>query len=107
MRADCFGRTGGRVRGGARNAEERSAADITSVYFLDCYEAGEESSCGDRGERTRVVCSTFASLGKSLTPESSIKILEESRALVERRDETQEDNGFAIMDQFPVEEPAR
>ena len=45
---------------------------------------------------TRVVCSTFPNRGKSFTPESRIEMLEEMRALVERRDDTQEARGFAI-----------
>ena len=45
---------------------------------------------------TRVVCSTFANRGKSCTPESRIEMLEESRALEERRDATQEASGLAI-----------
>ena len=48
------------------------------------------------GRHTRVVCSTFASRGKSLTPESRIDILEDKSAFDERRDETQEAREFAI-----------
>lgn len=51
--------------------------------------------------RTRVVCSTLASRGKSLTPESRMEMLEERRALVERREETQEDKGFGIVYSIP------
>lgn len=51
----------------------------------------------ERCEHTRVVCSTFARRGKSLTPESRIDMLEDRRALVERRDETQDVSGFAIL----------
>ena len=47
-------------------------------------------------ERTRVVCSTLDNRGKSFTPESRIEMLEERRALVERREDTQDASGFAI-----------
>lgn len=49
------------------------------------------------GARTRVVCSTLPSRGKSLTPEPRIEMLEDRRALVERSEDTQESSGFAIM----------
>ena len=42
------------------------------------------------GIHTRCVCSTFARRGKSLTPESSIDMLEDRSALVDRKDETQD-----------------
>ena len=48
-------------------------------------------------KHTRMVWSTFANRGKSFTPESMIEILEERSALVERREETQEARGFAIV----------
>ena len=48
------------------------------------------------GDLTRVVRSTFASRGKSLTPESRIDILEDRSAFVERKDETHDASGFAI-----------
>lgn len=50
----------------------------------------------DREKHTRVVCSTFARRGKSLTPESRIDMEEDSSAFVERRDETQDASGLAI-----------
>ena len=51
----------------------------------------------ERCKHTRVVCSTFARRGKSLTPESRIDMLEDRRAFVERRDETQDASGFAML----------
>lgn len=47
-------------------------------------------------KHTRVVCSTLDNRGKSFTPESRIEMLEERRALVDRREETQDASGFAI-----------
>ena len=49
------------------------------------------------GRHTRVVCSTFARRGKSLTPESRIDILDDRSAFVERKDETQEASEFAMI----------
>ena len=48
------------------------------------------------GGRTRVVFSTLARRGKSFTPVSRIETLEERRALLERREETQDARAFAI-----------
>ena len=48
-------------------------------------------------KHTRVVCSTFPRRGKSLTPLSSIEMLEDSNALVDRNEETHEVSGFAIV----------
>ena len=45
---------------------------------------------------TFVVCSTLASLGKSLTPECRMEMLLLRRWLLERREETQSASGFAI-----------
>ena len=44
-----------------------------------------------------MVCSTLLSRGKSCTPESRIEMLDERSAFVDRRDDTQDDNGFAII----------
>lgn len=46
---------------------------------------------------TRVVCRTFASRGKSFTPESRIDILEARNWVLERREETQDDRGLDII----------
>ena len=51
-------------------------------------------------ELTRVVCKTLPKREKSLTPESRTEILEESRAFVDRKDETHEDREFAIVRQL-------
>ena len=48
------------------------------------------------GVLTRVVCSTLPSRGRSLTPVSRIEMLEDSRAFVERNDDTHKASGFAI-----------
>lgn len=48
-------------------------------------------------KNTLVVCNTFPNRGKSLTPESRIEILDDKSAFVDRNDDTQEANGFAIM----------
>ncbi len=45
---------------------------------------------------TFVVCSTLISRGKSLTPESRMEMLLLSRWLLERSEDTQSANGFAI-----------
>ncbi len=47
-----------------------------------------------------MVCRTFASRGKSFTPESRIEMLEERRALEERREATHEASGLAILKAF-------
>ncbi len=44
-----------------------------------------------------MVCRTFARRGKSLTPESRIEILDERNALLERREETQEDRALDMI----------
>ena len=44
-----------------------------------------------------MVCRTFASRGKSFTPESRIEMLEERRALEERSEATHEASGLAIL----------
>ena len=54
-------------------------------------------SLTEKCKHTRVVCSTFARRGKSLTPESSMDMLEDKSAFVERKDETQDASGFAIL----------
>lgn len=46
---------------------------------------------------TRVVCRTLARRGKSLTPESRIEMLDESRVLLERREETQDASALAMI----------
>lgn len=46
---------------------------------------------------TRVVPRTFASRGKSFTPESRIEMLEERNCVLERREETQDDSGLGIF----------
>lgn len=48
------------------------------------------------GDHTRVVCSTFDSRGKSLTPESSMFIDESSNCMLVRREETHPSNGAAM-----------
>ena len=48
-------------------------------------------------EHTRVVWSTFANLGKSLTPESRMEMLEDRRALVDRSEDTQEESAFDMI----------
>ncbi len=70
---------------------------------LEARPDGRFKQSGDRSGRqresnkhTRVVCSTFASRGKSLTPESRIDMLDDNSAFVDRKDETQEASGFAI-----------
>lgn len=55
---------------------------------------------GERMEHTRVVCSTFPSRGKSLTPESRMEMLEDRSALVERSEDTHDASEFVIID-FP------
>lgn len=50
-----------------------------------------------RGRSTRVVCRTFASRGKSFTPESRMDMLEERNWVLERREETQDDKGLDII----------
>ena len=45
-----------------------------------------------------MVCSTFPRRGKSLTPESRIEMLEERSAFVDRREDTHEESGLAIVD---------
>ena len=52
----------------------------------------------EKGKHTRVVCSTFANRGKSLTPESRMDMLDDNSAFVDRKDETQEASGFAILE---------
>lgn len=46
---------------------------------------------------TRVVCRTLAKRGKSLTLESRIEMLDRSRLLLERREETQDASTLAMM----------
>ena len=53
------------------------------------------------GRHTRVVCSTLARRGKSLTPESRMDILDERSAFDERRDDTQEASEFAMINLTP------
>lgn len=52
---------------------------------------------GRSGGITRVVCRTFASRGKSFTPESRMDMLEERNWVLERREETQDDRGLDII----------
>lgn len=49
------------------------------------------------GGVTRVVCRTFASRGKSFTPESRMDMLEERNWVLERREETQDDREVDIL----------
>lgn len=49
------------------------------------------------GGITRVVCRTFATRGKSFTPESRMDMLEERNWVLERREETQDDRGLDIV----------
>lgn len=48
-------------------------------------------------KHTRVVCKTFASRGKSLTPESRMEMLEERRELVERSEDTHDASELVIV----------
>ena len=59
------------------------------AHFIHCCEEGKKG-------HTRVVCNTLPNRGKSLTPESRIDILDDRSAFVDRKDEIQEANGFAI-----------
>lgn len=84
-------RTGWRVRGGGRSAASASARvpNEQGVRQRAMLERDGKVGRGEGGrERTRVVCSTFARRGKSLTPLSRMVVEEERRALVERREET-------------------
>lgn len=56
-----------------------------------CWGGFEDGGRDGRRRRTRVVCSTFASRGKSFTPESRMEMLEDRRALVELKDETHDE----------------
>lgn len=62
---------------------------LRKIFFLDAQLKG--------GVFTRVVCRTFASRGKSFTPESRIDMLEERNWVLERREETQDDRGLDIV----------
>lgn len=60
--------------------------------------------CSREGRFTRVVCSTVPNRGKSLTPESRMVMLEESRAVVDRSDATQDPSEVAISSSLDVAE---
>jgi len=96
-----FGRCVGLVLGGAHNA-----IIPTRAVSLGILPGGREGE-GERGRKvdggrgrwgaTRVVWRTLARRGKSWTPESRIEMLEDKRALEERREVTQEVRGVVIF----------
>ena len=67
------------------------------IRFINGHDSGDNKLDRQRCQHTRVVCNTFARRGKSLTPESRIDMLEDRSAFVERRDETQDASGFAML----------
>ena len=92
-------RSGWKVRGGGRSAGERVSASASvwrrepvskgaRAVAWQCCSARTSGGKEGKGDVTRVVCSTLARRGKSLTPLSRIVVEEERRALVERREET-------------------
>lgn len=66
-------------------------------YFLFFLINTQLKRRGRSGGITRVVCRTFASRGKSFTPESRMDMLEERNWVLDRREETQDDKGFDII----------
>lgn len=74
--------------------EQARAASVGE--WLGGGETGENGDLGEEGRRTRVVWRTLDRRGKSLTPLSRMVMEEERRALVERREDTQEEREVDI-----------
>lgn len=76
---------------------------FTTMSQKSCVEGHHDSGkriflkCSLDRIHTRVVCRTLTRRGKSFTPESRIEMLEESRVLLDRREETQDASAFAMM----------
>lgn len=89
------------LSGGVRNAVIRlrycgiSPGKLYPQRFLFYFNT-QLKRRGRSGGITRVVCRTFASRGKSFTPESRMDMLEERNWVLDRREETQDDKGFDI-----------
>lgn len=98
MRFRGLGRRGGWIGlvGGWVREEVRNARFASVVAYWPICRVGVQLE-SRKGSLTRVVCSTFASRGKSLTPESRMEMLEERRVLVDRREETHDEREFAIV----------